>query len=101
MLVIGVGAFNYLDAKTKKPPRPEKIEEVIPDQPSEYHRWVEGKWKWKKKADQWMWKKGYWNFDHDLYAYRNRFRFNNTYWPYRIRYYAVPIGRGFYRIIAI
>lgn len=46
--------------KNKRPPRPEKIEEVIPQQPSIYHEWEAGKWKWKKKQREWVWREGYW-----------------------------------------
>ena len=101
MMVIGLGAYNTIEAKVDKPPRPEKIEEVKTDQPSEYHRWINGKWKWSRKAEEWKWRQGYWTFDHDLYAFRNRYRFNSFYRPYRYRYYAVPIGRGLYRLVVL
>ncbi len=101
MLVFGLGALNTIEASKDRPPRPEKIEEVKSDQPSEYHRWVAGKWRWNRKADQWIWREGFWRFDHDLYAFRNRFRYNSFYQPYRLRYYAIPIGRGYYRIVAL
>lgn len=46
--------------KGKRPPKPEKIEEVIPQQPSSYHEWVKGKWKWNKKEQEWKWREGRW-----------------------------------------
>lgn len=84
----------------KKPQRPEKLQEAIPDRPSEYHVWNEGRWKWKKKDQAWMWKSGSWSFDHDYYRWKTYNRFGrsiNRY--YRPRYLAVPIGRGLYRIV--
>ena len=101
MLVIGMGSINTVNAAANKPPRPEKIEEVKSDQPSQYHRWITGKWKWKRKTQEWQWRDGYWTFDHDLYAYKNRFRYHSFYRPYRLKYYAIPIGRGLYRIVAL
>ncbi|MCB0686565.1 MAG: YXWGXW repeat-containing protein [Saprospiraceae bacterium] len=89
--------FNDLQAKTVKPPRPEKIEEVRPEKPSEYHIWISGHWNWKRKAEEWKWTPGYWKFDENTYFFRNRWRYNNLYRPWR--YLAVPLGRGYYRIV--
>ena len=98
VLVLG-GIFTALQAHTEKPPRPEGIEEAKSDQPSEYHTWVSGRWKWKNKEQSWMWLKGYWKFDHDLYAVKNRYRYNNFYYPRFWRYALVPLGRGYYRVL--
>jgi hypothetical protein len=85
------------NANSDKPPRPEKMEEVQTERPSEYHTWSNGRWNWNKKVGEWIWKEGYWRFDHDLYAFKNRWRYGNYYRPWR--YLAVPIGRGYYRIV--
>ncbi len=102
IFVLGSAIFNDLNADNKRPPRPEKIEEVQSDRPSEYHTWISGRWKWKNKQQEWIWRDGHWKFDHDLYAWKNRHSFyrNYHYRPYRYRYYAIPLGGGYYRIVA-
>jgi len=101
-MVLGTGMIIPAQAEIKKPPRPERIEEILSDRPSEFHTWISGRWKWKKKVAEWTWKSGYWKFDHNLYAWKNRFNHYGSYYyrPYRMRYYAIPIGGGYYRIIA-
>jgi len=96
-LTIGVTASSSVFANNKKPPRPEKIEEVRSDRPSEYHVWISGRWKWKRKIEEWEWHPGYWRFDRDLYYVKNRWRYSGFYRPWR--YIAIPIGRGYYRIV--
>ena len=88
----------------KKPPRPEKMDEAIPERPSEYHVWREGRWKWKRKDQEWIWKSGTWSFDHDYYRWKNFNRFNrfglvNS--VYRSRVVAVPVARGYYRLVRV
>ena len=99
MVLVTAGLTTALQADTKKPPRPEKIEEVKSTQPSEYHIWVSGRWKWKNKEQSWLWREGYWKFDHDLYAFRNRYRYGNYFYPRFYRYALVPIARGYYRLV--
>ena len=76
-----------------KPEKPEKIIEDIPDQPSPYHFWVEGRWKYKRKAEEWLWKPGYWKMDND-YLYRPRSRFFSPY-AFANYYY---LGNGLYAV---
>lgn len=96
-LFVGSLPTSTLWANNNKPPRPEKIEESPTDRPSEYHIWMSGHWKWKRKTESWEWMPGYWKFDQDLYFLKNRWRLNNYYRPWR--YLAIPIGRGYYRIV--
>lgn len=98
--VLPASALSASVLEAKKPPRPEKIVEQIPDRPSQYHVWREGRWKWKSRDQQWIWKEGNWSFDQDYYNYKNfyRNRWANNF-RYRSRYVAVPVGRGFYRIV--
>ena len=81
--------------KEKRPPRPEKIVEEIPQAPSLYHVWEEGRWRWKKKQKAWIWKEGYWRMP-DPYEYRyNRLAYGPYFSPYRYRlarYYFRPFG---------
>ncbi|NND34409.1 MAG: BcpO-related WXXGXW repeat protein [Saprospiraceae bacterium] len=104
ILILGGSLISMANVANEKPPRPEKIEEVKSAQPSEYHTWVSGRWKWKKKEQSWLWREGYWKFDHDLYAFKNRYRFGNYayynyYRPRYWRYALVPLGRGYYRVV--
>ena len=88
----------------KKPPRPEKQVEEIPERPSEFHVWQEGRWKWKNKEQSWIWKPGSWSFDHDYYQYKryNQFgRYSRLNRFTRSRIVAVPIGRGYYRLVRV
>ena len=99
VLLLLASSATFLKAESKRPPRPEKIEEVKSDRPSEYHTWISGRWKWKRKEQSWIWQKGHWRFDHDLYAFKNRYRYYNIYHPRYWRYALVPLGRGYYRIV--
>ena len=101
VFIFGIGNVSNALAGTDKPPRPEKLEEIKSEKPSDYHSWSSGRWKWDRKLEEWQWREGSWRFDHDLYAFKNRHRLYNSYYrPYRIRYYAIPIGGGYYRIVA-
>ncbi|MBX2816836.1 MAG: hypothetical protein KTR24_12590 [Saprospiraceae bacterium] len=97
--IANADALAIAEADFKKPPRPEKLQEEIPERPSEFHVWREGRWKWKKKHQAWTWKEGYWSFDHDYYRWKTYNRFYGRLAFYRPRYLAVPIGRGLYRIV--
>lgn len=100
LVLLFSGAWiSMANANSTKPPRPEKMEEVETKRPSEYHTWTSGRWKWSKKDNEWNWKEGYWRFDHDLYAFKNRWRYGygNYYRPWR--YLFVPMGRGYYRVV--
>lgn len=50
--------------KKNRPPKPERIEETIPQPPSRYHVWESGSWKWKKKDQDYIWRAGYWRLPH-------------------------------------
>ncbi len=97
LFVFGGALVSAAEATNNKPPRPDRIEETLPEKPSEYHTWNSGKWKWSRKSEDWEWQSGYWRFDHDLYAFKNRWRYSNVYRPWR--YMAIPLGRGYYRIV--
>ena len=99
LVLAGGGTITTLQANSHKPPRPEKMEEIKAAQPSEYHTWISGRWKWKNKEQSWLWREGYWKFDHDLYAFKNRYRYGNYYYPRFYRYALVPLGRGYYRVV--
>ena len=73
----------------KKPLKPEKIEEVIPERLSPNHEWVEGRWKWKRKEKKYIWMEGYWNLP------RNRDYGSLYYGPYYRPYYGSRYGFGY------
>ncbi|MEL7123473.1 MAG: hypothetical protein AAFO07_28765 [Bacteroidota bacterium] len=101
-LAINVTAFANDPGKRKRPPKPDRIEEVITEQPSRYHEWRRGKWKWNKKAQEWTWREGFWrelspNEIARRYGY-NDFRFNgfwgggfHPFWFNRSRLFFRPI----------
>ncbi|MEO0340177.1 MAG: hypothetical protein AAF242_13300 [Bacteroidota bacterium] len=81
VIVLAIGMQTYALAGTnnkgKRPPKPERIEEAIPDQPSSYHTWVSGKWKWNRAAADWQWRAGFWREMSPNEIYRRDFnRFN-------------------------
>ncbi len=93
--------------KKKRPPRPEKLQEEIPSPPGPYHTWQEGRWKWKKKEQEYIWKEGYWRrlsrseladayyssfglgaagfYPFGFYSYRFPWRFYRPVYIYRVR----------------
>ena len=73
----------------KRPPKPEKIEEVVPERLSPYHEWVEGRWKWNRKQKTYVWKEGYW------YLPRNRSYYDPYYRPYYSFGYRYGYGHGY------
>ena len=75
----------------KRPPKPEKIEEVVPEKVSPYHEWVEGQWKWDRKEKTYDWKKGYW------YLPRSRGYGYGYYYPYHRHYYGYGYRYGYGR----
>ena len=105
-LLLGLTNVTQAADKNKRPDRPEKIVEVLPERPSQYHFWVEGKWKWRKKQDEWEWRSGYWKLDQD-YLYNanrlNRFnRFNRFNSFYSGRFYRALVRYGnTYRVVRV
>ena len=84
-MTISVGAHAQ-KANRKRPPRPERIVEQIPERTNPYHVWQEGRWKWKKKENQWVWKDGYWRWP----------RQNEFFDPGGFYGYGFVYGYGFY-----
>ena len=100
LLFFSSDAFAQISSK-KRPPKPEKIEETIPERLSPYHEWIEGRWKWKKKEKKYVWVEGYWRLSRNrLYGHPY---YNPYYSPYiglRSRYafrygYSYPYSRRY------
>jgi len=82
--------LNAQVVKKKDVPKPDPIEEFLPEQPSPYHKWDEGRWRWKKKVGAWVWMDGKWRID-DQYLYRT----NNYYSRLGYGYSPYSFGYGF------
>ena len=90
LFFLGPNADAQIFSK-KRSPKPEKIEEVVPERLSPYHEWVEGRWKWNRKEKTYVWKDGYWNLSPNC-GYSSAY-----YYPYYGHYYGFGYRYGYGR----
>ncbi|MEM7104006.1 MAG: hypothetical protein AAF502_12795 [Bacteroidota bacterium] len=86
------------DLGKKRPPKPDNIEEVVPESPSPFHEWNEGRWKWNKKQQTYIWKAGKWRLS-NVNRYSNGFSSPYYYaaYPYSYRYQSIYHRARLYR----